>query len=285
MIQLDDKMLRKLQLTELELLREFDRICRENNIKYSLDGGTLLGAVRHQGFIPWDDDLDVMMPRADYNVLLDLLKKGELGDKYEYTYPNKSSDDNTVFLKIFRKKSKDIEIHNVTSPFPKGIFMDVFPLDVVPNSILGQKIKGLIANSIQFISICRLYSQYPSPQLKEFMNLDSSLKKRYIFKRMIGTLCGFASHSKWVYWFDKFVSSTKNGNQWGIPTGRKYYNGEIFDKDTYVPVTKGSFEGLQVNLPHQTDRYLRNLYNNYMELPPLEKRERHFICEFELPKE
>ena len=163
--------------------------------------------------------------------------------------------------------------------------MDVFPLDVVPNSILGQKIKGLIANSIQFISICRLYSQYPSSQLKEFMNLDSSLKKRYIFKRMIGTLCGFASHSKWVYWFDKFVSSTKNGNQWGIPTGRKYYNGEIFDKDIYVPVTKGSFEGLQVNLPHQTDRYLRNLYNNYMELPPLEKRERHFICEFELPKE
>lgn len=55
--------------------------------------------------------------------------------------------------------------------------------------------------------------------------------------------------------------------------------------DVFVPVIKGSFEGLQVNLPHQTDKYLRNLYNNYMELPPLEKRERHFICEFELPKE
>lgn len=269
----------------LDIYKDVAALCDKYELTYMMSGGTCLGAVRHQGFIPWDDDLDVMMPRADYNVLLDLLENGELCEKYEYTYPNKSSDANTVFLKIFRKNSKDVEIHNVTSPFPKGIFMDVFPLDVVPNSIWGQKIKGFIANSIQFISICRLYTQYPSPQLKEFMGLDSSLKKRYVFKKIIGTLCGFASHSKWIYWFDKFVASSKNGNQWGIPTGRKYYNGEIFDMDVFVPVTKGSFEGLQVNLPHQTDKYLRNLYNNYMELPPLEKRERHFICEFELPKE
>lgn len=269
----------------LDIYKDVAALCDKYELTYMMSGGTCLGAVRHRGFIPWDDDLDIMMPRVDYNVLLDLLNNGELGDKYEYAYPNKSSDANTVFLKIFRKNSKDLEIHNVTSPFPKGIFMDVFPLDVVPDSIWGQKIKGFIANSIQFISICRLYTQYPSSQLKEFMNQDSSLKKRYIFKKVIGTLCGFASHRKWIYWFDKFVASSKNGNQWGLPTGRKYYNGEIFDKDVYVPVTKGSFEGLQVNLPHQTDRYLRNLYNNYMELPPLEKRERHFICEFELPKE
>lgn len=269
----------------LDIYKDVATLCDKYELTYMMSGGTCLGAVRHQGFIPWDDDLDVMMPRADYNVLLDLLENGELGEKYEYTYPNKSSDANSVFLKIFRKDSKDVEIHNVTSPFPKGIFMDVFPIDVVPDSILLQKIKGFFANSIQFISICRLYTQYPSRQLKEYTNLDSSLKKRYLFKKVIGTLCGFAPHGKWIYWFDKFVSSSKNGNQWGIPTGRKYYNGEIFDMDVFVPVTKGSFEGLQVNLPHQTDKYLRNLYNNYMELPPLEKRERHFICEFELPKE
>ena len=137
---------------------------------------------------------------------------------------------------------------------------------------------------MQFIAIARLYTQYPSKEFKEYMSLDPVLLKRYRLKMLLGRLMGFASHAKWVYWFDKFVASSKDNRPWGIPTGRKYYNGEIFEKDVFVPVKKAMFEGLEVNVPNDTHRYLTNLYNNYMELPPVEKRERHFICEFKLPE-
>lgn len=269
----------------LDIYKDVAALCDKHGLSYMMSGGTCLGAVRHQGFIPWDDDLDIMMPRKDYDALVELLEKGELGPKYEFTYPNPKTDATIVFLKIYRKGSKDVEIHNTNTPFPQGIFLDVFALDAVPKSVLMQKVKGFFANFLQYAAMCRLLTQYPSKQDEEFMSMDPELQKRYKRKVMLGHIFSFASHAKWVYWFDKFVACSKEGNPWGIPTGRKYYCGEIFDKDVYVPVTKGTFEGLEVNLPHDTDRYLKNLYRNYMELPPVEKRERHFICEFELPKD
>lgn len=268
----------------LDIYKDVSALCNKYGLTYMMSGGTCLGAVRHRGFIPWDDDLDIMMPRKDYDVLIALLEKGELGENYEFTYPNARTDANTVFLKVFRKRSLDKELHNSNTPFPKGIYLDVFALDSVPKSKIMQHIKGFFANVIQYVSIATLYTEYPSRELKEYMMMDASLWKRYIIKRFLGVVCSFAPHKKWIYWYDRFVASSKEDRQWGIPTGRKYYCGEIFDKNVYVPVTKGIFEGLEVNLPHDTDRYLKNLYHNYLELPPVEKRERHFICEFKLPE-
>lgn len=268
----------------LDIFKEVSSLCEKNGLIYMMSGGTCLGTIRHKGYIPWDDDLDIMMPRKDYDKLILLLDRGALGDEYEFTYPNAETDANTVFLKIFRKNSKDVELANMNTPFPKGIFLDVFPLDAVPKSKFGQIIKGFVANSLQFIAISRLYTQYPSQKMKEYMSMDDELKKRYRIKLIIGKLTSFASHARWVYWFDRFVASSKEGHPWGIPTGRKYFNGEIFDKSVFVPVKKGVFEGLEVNIPNDTHSYLTNLYKNYMILPPIEKRERHFIFEFELPK-
>lgn len=283
--ELTDEESASLKNAILDIYKDVAALCDKHGLTYMMSGGTCLGTIRHQGFIPWDDDLDVMMPRKDYELLIRLLEDGALGNNYEFTYPNAKKDANTVFLKIFRKNSKDVELATISTPFPKGIFLDVFALDAVPKSKIGQKIKGFIANAIQFIAISRLYTQYPSQQLKEYMFLDEDLKKRYRVKLIIGKLASFASHAKWVFWFDKFVASSKEGNPWGIPTGRKYYNGEIFNKSVFVPVKKGIFEGLEVNIPSDTHSYLTNLYKKYMELPPVEKRERHFICEFQLPKE
>lgn len=269
----------------LNIYKDVAKLCDKHGLTYMMSGGTCLGAIRHKGFIPWDDDLDVMMPREDYNKLVVLLEKGKLGEKYEFTYPQKKRDANNVFLKIFRKNSLDVELMNVATPFPKGIFIDVFPLDAVPQCRFTQKIKGFIANALQYLAMARLTAQYPSAKYEEYANLDEDLKKRYQRKKTLGKMVAFASHAKWVYWFDKFVASTKPNRPWGIPTGRKYYNGEIFEKDVFVPVKKATFEGLEVNVPNDTYRYLTNLYKNYTELPPVEKRERHFICEFKLPED
>lgn len=283
--ELSEEESRALKSVILEIFKDVTDLCDRFELTYMMSGGTCLGTIRHKGYIPWDDDLDIMMPRKDYDILLDLLEGGNLGDRYEFTYPNRYKDANTVFLKVFRKNSLNVELHNINTPFPKGIYLDVFALDAVPKSKIGQRIKGFIADTLQFIAMSRLLVQYPSPQLKEYMYLDKDLKKRYLIKKVIGTLFGFASHAKWVYWFDKFVSSEKTGCPWGIPTGRKYYNGEIFDMSVFIPVKRATFEGMEVNVPNDTHTYLTNLYKNYMELPPVGKRERHFICEFQLPKD
>ena len=274
-----------LKMAILDIYKDVSVLCDRNGLVYMMSGGSCLGAIRHQGFIPWDDDLDIMMPREDYNKLVVLLEGGGLGEKYEFTYPQKNRDANNVFLKIFRKNSLDVELMNVATPYPKGIFLDVFPIDAVPQGWLSQEIKGFFANVLQFLAIARLTVQYPSAKYEEFANLDKDIKKRYQRKKFIGKLVSFATHAKWVYWFDKFVACTKQNRPWGIPTGRQYYNGEIFEKDVFVPVRKAKFEGLEVNVPNDTHKYLTNLYKNYMELPPIEKRERHFICEFRLPDE
>lgn len=267
----------------LSIYKDVAALCNENDLTFMMSGGTCLGAIRHQGFIPWDDDLDIMMPRKDYEAFIKLCEQGKLGDKYEISYPQKDKEASTVFLKVYRKGSKNIELSNINTPFPKGIFIDIFALDTVPKSQLVQNIKGFLANAIQFIAIARLYSQFPSSQLKEFMNMDPKLKKRYRIKLLLGTITSFASHAKWVYWFDKLVAGDKPNRKWGIPTGRKYYNGEIFDKEVFVPVKNAVFEGIIVNIPNDTDKYLKNLYHEYMQLPPIEKRERHFIYDFQLP--
>lgn len=265
----------------IEILQTVIEICDREGLTYMMSGGSCLGTIRHQGFIPWDDDLDIMMPRKDYDKLIRLCSEGSLGDDYEFTCPDKSRDSNTVFLKVFRKGTLNVELANISTPFPKGVFIDVFPIDVVPTGRIAQRIKGFISNTIQFLGICSLYGQYPSRQLKEFMQMDCGLATRYKIKSVIGRIISVVPHKTWMYMFDRFVSSSKDGQLWGIPTGRKYYNGEIFNRDTFVPVKTAQFEGITVNIPNDTDSYLRNLYNDYMQIPPIEKRERHFIFDYQ----
>lgn len=269
-----------LKKTLLDMYVDIARLCEEHHLTVMLCGGSCLGAIRHKGFIPWDDDLDLLMPRRDYEQLITLLGQGALGENYEYNTPNARTDAKNVFLKIYRKNTLNVDIYSDNPTFPQGISIDVFALDAVPRTRFGQAVKGLIANGLQFISILVLYAKYPSEHLKEFMSLDKNMRRRYRIKCLLGKVFGIVPHRKWVWWFDRFVASDRDDRPWGIPTGRKYYNGEIFPREVYMPAGEAEFEGVKVHIPNQYDPYLRNLYREYMQLPPADKRERHFIVEF-----
>lgn len=264
----------------LIMYKDFASLCKSHQITFMLGGGSCLGAVRHQGFIPWDDDLDIMMPRKDYENLIEILDRGELGENYEINYPSKNKDCKNTFLKIYRKGTLDNELFNENTPFPKGIFLDIFPMDSAPSSKWIRKIKGIFSDGLQFISTCVLYAQYPSEKYRNFVSADMESKKRFQIRMMVGNICKIIPHRLWVYWFDKLNSPEKETGYTTIPTGRKHYFGETQPTSVFLPVRYTEFEGMDCPIPGKAETYLTALYGNYMQLPPEDKRERHFVYQF-----
>lgn len=269
--------------TLLLMLSDFNNICKDYNLEYMLAGGSCLGVIRHQGFIPWDDDLDIMMYRLDYDKLVQLCLSGALGDSYEIDVPQRYTDSKCPYLKIYRKGTLDDEIYNENTPFPKGIFIDVFPMDSAPRSYIKRKIKGFISDLLHVICTCVLYSQYRSKKYLEFVSNNKEALRRYRFRLFIGTLCGIVPHKKWVYFFDRFNSCSDNTGFITIPSGRKRYFAETRKADVYFPIKYGLFEGRRVPICNNPHLYLQSLYNNYMDIPPEEKRERHLVYQFYCP--
>src|SRR5699024_7471673 len=129
--------IKEVQKDQLDILIEFDRICKKNNIKYQLFAGTLLGAIRHKGFIPWDDDIDVCMLREDYEKFLNICNKDMKNEYFLQTY---NSDTNYIMQFAKLRKNNTIFLERVTAncDIHHGVYIDIFPLDDVrPNTLMG----------------------------------------------------------------------------------------------------------------------------------------------------
>lgn len=129
-MQYEQDVLRKLQLAELSILRDIDSVCRSEGIPYFLECGTLLGAVRHGGFIPWDDDIDVGMLRPDYERFLKVAPKA-LGERYAVCEPRANSRCAGMFAKVWKRGTKFFTAETMEAGIDQGIFVDVFPYDIL----------------------------------------------------------------------------------------------------------------------------------------------------------
>lgn len=252
---IDSEVLRRLQLTLVEILDEIVRICESNNLRYYLVGGTLLGAIRHKGFIPWDDDLDIAMPRQDYERFCELCKT-QLDSKY--FLHNAQTDDKywLIFGKI-RKKGTEINeksIKNIDTE--KGIYVDIFPLDNAPveRKRTRTKIIKIISNVIYF---------------KSGIELNYSRKQKLIAHMLAPLSIKFLNRIQL-----KLMTLDENKNYpYYINYGSNYDTlKQTIPKDKYEPYKLAEFENKQYRVPNDTDYVLRRIYNDYMELPPVEKR-------------
>lgn len=268
----------------LDIYRHVAAICEAHHLTYMLAGGSCLGAVRHHGFIPWDDDLDLMMPRGDYEQLLHLCEEGALGENYAFAYPKKVSDAPTMFLKVYMKGTLLKGLDADYSPYRQECFIDIFPLDGMSSNIIARKARAFMANGIRLIANMVADSAGTSRLERLFYRTDKRLKAFMLTRKAIGKCCSIIPHRVWIRWFDRLVKNEDMSGLVGIPTGRKLYEGEVFPASVYLPVSKGIFETEQVYLPADTHQYLTNLYHEYMQLPPEEKREHHFYIEFEIPQ-
>lgn len=240
------------QAALVELLAEFDRVCRVLNIPYVIFAGTLLGAVRHQGFIPWDDDLDVAMLRKDYDRFL--READSVLDQEKFFLQKEFSEHWPMFFSKLRLNNTTCleKMHPKDPACHQGVYMDIFPCDYACRSALGRRVQFLSSKVVIAKSLDR-----------RGYDTDSALKKIFI------AVCRFLPGNI----FYKIVRG-KPGS--GI-VHSFFGAGSTFHKNIYPEAyfrerIWGSFEGNEYPMSANYDDLLKLLYGDYMELPPQEKR-------------
>ncbi|MBO4688974.1 MAG: LicD family protein [Clostridiales bacterium] len=250
---------------ELQLLLKFDQICRIHGWRYSLGGGTLLGAIRHKGFIPWDDDVDVMMPRPDYDAFIRFCAQEDTGfTLLDYHYTEGYDD---LFSKIFDPATKVVD-EAISVPYDIGISIDVFPLEGLGNSEKeALKIFRKTSFKRELLNATR-WKKY-------FRSKTHSILVEPI-RLMLFVMSRFANPRKLIEKIDREnLKHPFEGAAYAGCVCGSYREAEIMTQDTFTNYIELDFEGHSFLGIKNYDAYLTKHYNHYMELPPENKRQAH----------
>ena len=257
--------------TILDILKAFMKICKDNELTYYCCAGTAIGAVRHHGIIPWDDDIDVIMPRPDYDRLLEIAKTANFG-KYEIITPYDDETYPLYFSKLSNRNTTLIEDRQI--PCVIGLYVDIFPLDATDDDVAkAKRLKDRytkIINRLNAVSTHNTFGEYLSLlkkkekwgrfAIKTLAFFCRSALRRHLIRQM-----DRLSH---LYDYDK----AKNVQ---VYTG-SYGHREVFPKAWLGKGKEFPFEDTTVLLPECYDEYLRHFFNDYMQFPPVEQRiEKH----------
>lgn len=279
LMEVDQDMRNRLQDVLVEMMQDIHNVCIKRKIGYALVGGSCLGAVRHQGFIPWDDDIDISMLREDWEKFRSCFDE-ELGEKYVMEAPQYGNKDcKTTWAKVYKKKTVLQEIMDVDTPYEQGIFIDIFFYENVSNNKIIRKIDACLSDFLKGVATSMVFYKYPNELMKQYYGATPQTKRYYNMRRFLGFLFSWMSHKRFCDCYDKFVSRHKTPSEYiTAPTGRKNYMGEILQRKWWIPQKQVKFENTEFLVPADSHNYLLTLFGkNYMQLPPVEKREKHFI--------
>ena len=254
-----------------DLLIRFHNYCEENNLIYVLTGGSCLGAVRHHDFIPWDDDIDVNMPRHDYERLIELIKTRPIKDadfitcytekKEPYPYPyGKIVDTNTIVKELHWK------------PYYMGIFIDIFPIDGMPEDEKLQKklFKKILNRQTLVYGSFGRYEKRGTSKFNYILGCIGTFFMHLLYiptRRYLPRMCDKIARKY------NITESSYEGCYFGMYG----YKREVFPKGIYFPPSKLPFHGTLLNVIGKYDQYLTQIYGDYMTLPPEDKRITHML--------
>ena len=250
--------LKKIWAIELDLLREFKRVCEKYNLTYYAYAGTLLGAIRHKGFIPWDDDMDVCMPRRDYE-LLTRVYADEFKTPYFMQTPYTDKEYAYSFAKLRNVNTCFAAETFIESPMNQGVFLDIFPLD-------DSSMDGLLDRREKTMDILRKCSAFMSRNNKYITNKHTEYAKQLQF-----------NDGDNVLFYEKIQNIPQKNTAVLDSLAVEVctiYNSEknLWPKKYYQEGIEVPFCDTTICVPKEFDKVLRVLYKNYMEFPPVEKR-------------
>lgn len=260
----------------IDVFSTFITFCDQHNLQYFCCGGTAIGVVRHQGMIPWDDDIDVLMPRADYDRFLELMEK-ECPEKYEIINPKKFVNYYLPFAKFCKRDSTILEHKEIPCAF--GANIDIFPLDGASTTIeeLQREYLYFRRNANKLYALSRFVNQ----NVRMFFRYFSKLQLRTAWNEF--QYAQNKNHQRSQVWNNldsilykhKYEQSDMLGNYAGMWGLKEFGPKSWFDDFIY-----GEFEGLKVKLPIGYDELLTKMYGDYMTPPPEEKRVSHHHLAF-----
>lgn len=266
-LQHDEKYVIDLEETkeiELDILLKFKAICEKYDIAYSLAYGTLLGAVRHNGFIPWDDDIDVMMQRKDYYRFLDVAKTELSESKYEIASMHNESNYFAPLAKMYDKTTRVYQLYGQKENVQIGLYIDIFILDELPT-----------VGAEQFYEEAQKLREKWALSARDIF---SKHKSKNIIRDYLGNLVSLPFRIKGINYYrdkyDRFCASYNNmgNNEIAVIAYGEGLEKEKMTVDRMKESTTVIFEGYSFRAVNSPELYLRSMYGNYMMLPPVKNR-------------
>ncbi len=273
---LSDAELEGLHRVLLEILDDVIRVCQDHDLHFILIGGSAIGALRSGGIIPWDDDIDIAMPRKDFEIFCRAIRRDWAG-KYTMLHPQDSDNFGRVIPKI-RLKGTEYRTVLEQDLDDCGIFIDIYTIENLPDNAIARTFQGAMAMAMGFALSCRrLYRGR-----KWFRQFDGGISFR--IKCALGFCLSFASYERWARWTDHWHSRCKNEQSKfvSIPADCRHYFGELQPRDRLCKTRPVEFDGRTCYVPQEVDAYLREIYGDYMQIPPVEKQERNCYLTYDL---
>lgn len=273
---LSDAQLEKLHKVLLGILDDIISICQKNDLRFILIGGSAIGALRSGGIIPWDDDIDIAMPRVDFQRLCEIVRK-ELPEKYSMLHPQDKDNFGRVIPKI-RLKGSEYRTILEQDLDECGVFIDIYTIENLPDNAIARYFQGMMSMGTGFCLACRRLWR----GRKWFSQLTGGLSFRV--KCGIGFCLSFAKYETWARWHDHWNSRCKNekSKYVSIPADCRHYFGEMQPRQRLMERMEVDMNGRKCYVPKDADGYLREIYGDYMQIPPVEKQERNCYLVYDI---